>query len=123
MYIIVLSCKHGLKYKIQKVSMSTNVYTQYGSSLYIKGTKSATFCSYFKDFDLAAGRVQMLRVLSCFILFECVNLDAKWDPLLTTMLTHCELCADAMNLTTIKQLFTTTICTDRVFYICSGTRH
>lgn len=64
--------------------------------------------AYLKDFDLAASRVQMFRILSCFIFFECVNLDAKWHSLLTTMFAHCKLCADAMDLKTDKQLFTTT---------------
>lgn len=72
---------------------------------------SATFRSYLEDFDLAAGRVQMFCVVSCFVLFERVDLDAERHPLLTAMLAHCELGADAMNLKTSKQLFTTTMVT------------
>lgn len=54
--------------------------------------------SYLEDFDLAAGRVQMFCVVSRFVLFERVNLNAKRHPFLTAMLSHCKLCTDAMNL-------------------------
>lgn len=51
-----------------------------------------------EHFDLARGGVEMLCVLSILILFKCVNLDAERDPLLSSMLAHGKLCADAMNL-------------------------
>lgn len=53
---------------------------------------------YLKDFDLAAGRVQVLRVLSAFILFKGVYLDTEWNSFLSAVFPRGELCTDAMNL-------------------------
>lgn len=51
-----------------------------------------------KDFDLAGGRVEVLRVLSSVSLGEGVNLDPEGDALLSTVLPGSELCADAVHL-------------------------
>lgn len=88
------------------IQVSTLRITQ--ESLYMLKVHMYYIPTYLEDFDLAASRVQMFGILSCFIFFECVNLDAKWHSLLTTMLAHCKLCADTMNLKAGKQLFTTT---------------
>lgn len=55
---------------------------------------------YLKHFDLAAGGVQVLHILSALILFEGVDLDAERYALLSAMLPRCELCAYAVHLTT-----------------------
>lgn len=54
--------------------------------------------SYLEDFDLAAGRMDMLHVFPVFIGGESVNLDTKGHPLLSTMLPGGELSADAVDL-------------------------
>lgn len=53
---------------------------------------------YLKDFDLAGGRVEVLRVLCSVSLGERVNLDPEGDALLSTVLPGSELCADAVHL-------------------------
>ncbi len=53
---------------------------------------------HLKDFDLAAGGVQVLGVLSAVILFKSVNLDPERHSLLSTVFPRGELCTDAMNL-------------------------
>lgn len=53
---------------------------------------------HLKDFDLAAGGVQVLGVLSAFILFKSVNLDPERNSFLSTVFPRGELCTDAMNL-------------------------
>lgn len=53
---------------------------------------------YLEDLDLAAGRVQVLRVLPVLVLLEGVNLHPKGHPLLPAVLPHGELRADAVNL-------------------------
>lgn len=53
---------------------------------------------YLKDFDLAAGRVQVLHVLSAFILFKGVYLDTEWNSFFSAVFPRGELCTDAVNL-------------------------
>lgn len=53
---------------------------------------------YLEDLDLAAGGVQVLRVLPILVLLEGVNLDPKGNPLLSSVLPHGELRADTVNL-------------------------
>lgn len=53
---------------------------------------------YLEDFDLAAARVQVLRVLSAFILFKGVDLDTKRNSFFSTVFPRGELCTDAVNL-------------------------
>lgn len=55
---------------------------------------------YLKHFDLAAGGVQVLGVLSVLRLCEGVDLDAERYAFLSTMLPRRELCAYAMHLNT-----------------------
>lgn len=54
--------------------------------------------SYLEDFDLAAGRMDMLHVFPVFIGGESVHLDTKGHSFLPTMLPGCELSADAVDL-------------------------
>lgn len=65
---------------------------------------------YLKDFDLAGGRVEVLRVLCSVPLDECVNLDPEGDTLLSTVLPGSELCADAVHLQTDRST--------RMFNVC-----
>lgn len=58
---------------------------------------------HLKDFDLAAGRVQVLSIFSTFILFKGVNLDPEWNSFLSAMFPWGELCTDAMNLQREKE--------------------
>lgn len=51
-----------------------------------------------EDFDLAAGRVQVLCVLSVPVLLEGIDLHSERHPLLPAMLPHGELSADAVHL-------------------------
>lgn len=53
---------------------------------------------HLKNFDLAAGGVQVLRVLSAFILFKSVNLDPERNSFLSAVFPRGELCTYAMNL-------------------------
>lgn len=54
--------------------------------------------SYLEDFDLAAGRMDMLHVFPVFIGGKRVHLDTEGHPFLATMLPGGELGADAVNL-------------------------
>jgi hypothetical protein len=54
--------------------------------------------SHLEDFDLTAGRMQVLCIVFAIILFESVDLDAERHALLSPVLPHSELCADAVNL-------------------------
>lgn len=53
---------------------------------------------HLKDFDLAGGRVEVLRVLSSVSQGEGVNLDPEGNALLSTVLPGSELSADAVHL-------------------------
>lgn len=53
---------------------------------------------YLEDFDLAAGRVQVLQVFPALVLSEGVDLNAEGDPFLPSVLSGGELCADAVDL-------------------------
>lgn len=57
-----------------------------------------TPASYLEHLDLAAGRVQVLRVLPILILLKRVNLHTERHALLTPVLPRGELCADAVHL-------------------------
>ena len=54
--------------------------------------------SYLEDFNLAAGRTDMLHVLPVLIGAESVHLDTKRHSLLPTVLPGGELSADAVDL-------------------------
>lgn len=54
--------------------------------------------SYLEDFDLAAGRMDMLHVFPVFIGGKSVHLDTEGNPFLATMLPGGELGADAVDL-------------------------
>lgn len=54
--------------------------------------------SYLEDFDLAAGRMDMLHVLPLFIGGKSVHLDTEGHPFLAPMLPGGELGADAVDL-------------------------
>lgn len=54
--------------------------------------------AYLKDFDLAAGGVEVLGVFSSFVLLKSVNLNTERDTLFSSMLAHSKLCADTVNL-------------------------
>lgn len=56
--------------------------------------------SYLEDFDLAAGRVDMLHVFLVFVGSEGVHLDTEGHPFLPAMLPRGELSADAVDLRT-----------------------
>lgn len=60
---------------------------------------------HLKDFDLAGGGMEVLRVLSTVSLGERVDLDPEGDALLPAMLPGSELCADAVHLQTGAQAF------------------
>lgn len=55
---------------------------------------------YLKDFDLAGGRVEVLRVLSTVSQGKRVELDSEGDALLPAMFPGSELCTDAVHLQT-----------------------
>lgn len=54
--------------------------------------------SHLKDFDLAGGGVEVLRVLLILVLFERVDLDAERHALFSSMFSHGEFCANAVYL-------------------------
>lgn len=54
--------------------------------------------SYLEDFDLAAGRVDVLQVFPVFIAGESVHLDTEGHSLLAAMLSRGELSTDAVDL-------------------------
>lgn len=54
--------------------------------------------SYLEHLDLAAGRVEMLRVFPILILLKCVNLHPKRHSFLAPMLPGGEFCADTVHL-------------------------
>ena len=53
---------------------------------------------HLEDLDLAGGRVLVLSVLHAVVLLERVDLDSERHPFLSSVLSHGELCADAVNL-------------------------
>lgn len=54
--------------------------------------------SYLEHLDLAAGRVQVFRVLPILTLLEGIDLHPKGHALLAPVLPRGELCADAVHL-------------------------
>lgn len=62
-------------------------------------------CRYLEHFDLAAGRVQVLRVLPALVLPEGVDLHAEGNALLAAVLAQRELRADAVHLRTGELLW------------------
>lgn len=58
---------------------------------------------HLKDFDLAAGRVQVLSIFSAFILLKGVDLDPERNSFLSAVFPRGELCTDAMNLRQEKE--------------------
>lgn len=67
---------------------------------------SAQASAHLKNFDLAAGGVLMLSVLPGLVLLESVDLNTERHSLLSSMLTHGELCADTMDLNNRKKRVT-----------------
>lgn len=59
---------------------------------------SARWRLYLEDFDLAAGRVDVLDVVAALVAGERVHLDPEGHALLATVLPGCELSADAVDL-------------------------
>lgn len=53
---------------------------------------------HLEDFDLTGGRVKMFGVFFILILFKRVNLNTEWDTLFSSVLSHCEFCADTVDL-------------------------
>lgn len=65
---------------------------------FIKVKLQIRMFSYLEDFDLAAGRVDMLQVFPVFIAGESVHLDTEGHSLLPAMLSRGELSTDAVDL-------------------------
>lgn len=60
--------------------------------------RDAVKLAYLEHLDLAAGRVQVLRVLPVLVLLKGVNLHSERHALFTPVLPRGELCADTMYL-------------------------
>lgn len=53
---------------------------------------------YLKNFDLAAGWMQMICIFSVFSLLKSVNLNPKRNSFFSSMFTGCKFSTDAMDL-------------------------
>ena len=52
--------------------------------------------TYLEDFDLTTSRMNWL--LMFFTMYKCVNMNTKYNTLLTTVFFGCELCTDTIDL-------------------------